>query len=197
MENEQKPQRGRPKTLDADKTLRTAMQAYWRADPADVSINAICAQAGVSKPSLYREFGSEDGLMRAALERYADEVLSDIFTILAQGAPLEETFDSLVRFVSEDERMETGCLFYKMRAGRHRLGPLTLERVEQLDAGAVEAFAAYLESRRQTGDWACERATKVVARYLVEQIGLAFAQRASGADPDEVHQTLSIALSAI
>jgi AcrR family transcriptional regulator len=33
--------------------------------------------AGISKPSLYREFGSEDGLTRAVLDRYAERVLSE------------------------------------------------------------------------------------------------------------------------
>jgi AcrR family transcriptional regulator len=54
-------------------------------DPADVSVNAICQMAGISKPSLYREFGSEDGLTRAVLDRYAEQVLSEMFAILQAG----------------------------------------------------------------------------------------------------------------
>ncbi|MEM9757417.1 MAG: TetR/AcrR family transcriptional regulator, partial [Pseudomonadota bacterium] len=74
MNDGEKPQRGRPKTLDVDKTLDIAMGAYWRSDPADVSLNTICQMAGVSKPALYRQFGNEDGLMRAVLDRYAAQV---------------------------------------------------------------------------------------------------------------------------
>ena len=51
--------RGRPRTTDAAHVLDVAMTAYWHDDPADVSINAICRLAGVSKPSLYREVGSQ------------------------------------------------------------------------------------------------------------------------------------------
>jgi AcrR family transcriptional regulator len=61
------------------------MTAYWQSDPADVSVNAICQMAGISKPSLYREFGSEDGLTRAVLDSYAERVLSDVFAILQAG----------------------------------------------------------------------------------------------------------------
>ncbi|MEM6441955.1 MAG: TetR/AcrR family transcriptional regulator [Pseudomonadota bacterium] len=195
MSDPPKPRRGRPRTLDADKVLDAAVDAYRRSDPADVSVNAVCALAGVSKPALYREFVSEDGLMRAALDRYAEQVLSDIFRILDESAPLAPTLEALVRFASEDPRMETGCLFYKMRAGKHRLGPRTLEAVEAVDAGAVEAFAAYLDARRAAGDRGGGLSSRQAARYLVEQIGLALTQRAAGEPTAQVRDTLRLALS--
>jgi len=88
------------------------MTAYWQGDPADVSVNAITQMAGISKPSLYREFGSEDGLKLAVLDRYADQVLSDMFVIQNAGQGLRETLDALIDFASDDPRMITGCLFF-------------------------------------------------------------------------------------
>lgn len=173
------------------------MQAYWDDDPADVSINAICSMAEVSKPALYRVFGGEDGLNRAVLDRYAEQVLVDIFDILARGAPLEETLEALVHFASEDPKMATGCVFYKMRAGKHRLGPMTRGRVEEIYTGAVEAFTTYLEARRTVGDWRDDVAPRTAARYVVEQIGLALTQRAAGEAPNQVRDTLKLAVSAI
>lgn len=78
--------RGRPRTIDAARVLDVAMTAYWHDDPLGVSLNSICRLAGVSKPSLYRELGSEDGLTRATLDHYAEQVLSDVFAILHAGA---------------------------------------------------------------------------------------------------------------
>lgn len=173
------------------------MQAYWREDPADVSLNAVCELAGVSKPALYRHFGSEDGLMRAVLERYADQVLSEIFEILQRPTSLEATLDALIYFASEDVKMETGCVFYKMRAGKHRLGPMTRACVEEIDAGAVAAFAAFLEERSAAGDWARGLPVAQAARYLVEQMGLALTQRASGTDSVQVRATMEMAMSVL
>ena len=51
-DDDQKSPRGRPRTMDADQVLETAMNAYWREDPVDVSLNAICQRAGVAKPSV-------------------------------------------------------------------------------------------------------------------------------------------------
>jgi len=197
MDEPKKAKRGRPSTLDADGVLETAIEAYRKSDPADVSINAICALAKVSKPALYREFGNEDGLMAAVLDRYAEQVLSEIFGILAKDMPVPQTFDALTRFASDDPRMETGCVFYKMRAGKHRLGPITRARVEAIDTGAVAAFEAYLQAHRANGDWTNGVPVPTAARYLVEQMGLALTQRAAGEDPAQVRDTLKLALAAI
>ena len=195
IEDDPKPKRGRPRTMDADKVLDVAMTAYWQGDPADVSVNAICQMAGISKPSLYREFGSEDGLTRAVLDSYAERVLSEIFLLLQGGKGLRETLDALIDFASDDPRMETGCLFYKMRAGKHRLGPETRARVEEIDATAQAAYAAFLGSRRDAGDWPGALSVGAGAKYLGEQVALAITQRASGEDPARIREMLTLALS--
>jgi len=186
---------GRPRTADPDRILDVAVNAYWRDDPADVSVNEICKLARVSKPSLYREFGNEDGLTRAALDRYAELVLADIFSILEAGDGLQHTLDALVDFACDDPRMETGCLFYKMRSGKHRLGPQTRARVDELDAGGRAAYASFLRARRDAGEWVDGPSIEAGARYLSEQVALAFTQRASGEDPAQVRDSLTLALS--
>ncbi|MEO0693283.1 MAG: TetR/AcrR family transcriptional regulator [Pseudomonadota bacterium] len=192
---DQKPTRGRPRKISGDALLDVAMNAYWRGDPADVSVNAICQMAGVSKPSLYRTFGSEDGLTCAALDRYADQVLSDFFAILQSDADMPATLDRLIDFASADPRMETGCLFYKMRAGKHRLGPVTRARIDDIHAAAIAGYAGFLRARRDAGDWSGPLSIEQGAQYLSEQIALAFTQRASGVDPVSIRHMLRLALS--
>lgn len=181
--------------MNAEKVLDLALTAYWHSDPADVSVNAICQMAGISKPSLYREFGCEDGLSRAALDRYAEQVLSDMFVILHGGQGLRQTLAALIDFASNDPRMETGCLFYKMRAGKHRLGPQTRARVEEIDAAGQAAYSAFLQAARDAGDWRDGVSVEAAAKYLGEQIALAITQRASGEDPVRIREMLALALS--
>jgi len=181
--------------MNAESVLDVAMTAYWQSDPADVSVNAICQMAGISKPSLYREFGSEDGLTRAVLDSYAERVLSDVFAILHRGEGLQATLAALIDFASADPRMETGCLFYKMRAGKHRLGPETRARVEEIDVAAQAAYTAFLQKARDAGDWPDGLSVEAGANYLGEQIALAITQRASGEDPARIREMLTLALS--
>lgn len=195
MSEPAKPKRGRPQTLDTENVLDVAMDAYWKSDPADVSVNAVCEMAGASKPAIYRAFGSEDGLTLAVLNHYTDQLLFDIFQVLKPEVPLKDTLDTLIQFSSQDPKMETGCLFHKMRAGKHRLGPKTLQRINEIDTLVVDTFSAYLEQCRASGEWDSAQPSSLMARYLVEQIGLAFAQRAAGENPTQVQQSMSIALS--
>ncbi|MEM6276398.1 MAG: TetR/AcrR family transcriptional regulator [Pseudomonadota bacterium] len=197
MTHPPKLKRGRPKKLNREETLRIAMEAYWHSDPGDVSLNRICEVAGVSKPALYREFESEDGLMRAVLDRYSDEVLSDIQKILARGASLAETLDALGVFAGEEQKMATGCVFYKMRAGKHRLGPKTSARVTDITEGAVAGFAAFLSHRREAGDWQGREDPATAGRYLFEQIGLALTQRAAGEAEEHVRAGLAMAFASL
>ena len=43
--------------------------------------------AEVSKPGLYREFGNEDGLMKAVLAAYQKQVLASVYQMIAADAP--------------------------------------------------------------------------------------------------------------
>lgn len=181
--------------MNADAVLDLAMTAYWQADPADVSVNAICQMAGVSKPSLYRAFGNEDGLTRAALDHYAARVLSDVFAILQTGESLHQTLQALIDFACADPRMDTGCLLVKMQAGRHRLGPETRQRLEELEGAALEAYTDMLRARHAAGDWPGDLCVETAARYLNAQIALAVTQRAQGQAPGPVRDMLSVALS--
>jgi hypothetical protein len=49
------PTRGRPKTLERDQVLKTALMYYWASSPTDVPISKICNKSGASKPALYRD----------------------------------------------------------------------------------------------------------------------------------------------
>jgi AcrR family transcriptional regulator len=195
MSADEKKPRGRPRAFDPERVIDVAMHAYWQDDPNDISLNRLCEMAGVSKPALYREFGSEDGLSRAVLDHYAAEVLSPVFAILKPDTPLPVVLEKLMHFASEDPKMQTGCVFYKMRAGKHRLGPLTREGAEALDTAAETAFRSYLAARQDAGDLAQKHVPDTIARYLVEQIGLALTRRAAGEDAAKTKAVLELALS--
>lgn len=92
---------------------------------------------------------------------------------------------------------ETGCLFSKMRAGKQRLGPQTRARVDEIDATAQAAHAAFLISCKDAGDLQGALPILAAAKYLGEQIALAIAQRASGEDPARMRGMLTLALSVL
>ena len=173
------------------------MNAYWQHDRAAVSINAVCELAGVSKPSLYREFGSEDGLTAAVLQRYAQMALVPVKALLSSPQSYETKLDALVSFASDDPQMETGCLFVKMRDTRSRFGPQTQALLAAMDAHFQEHFARFFTDAAGSGEWRGDIAIDLAASYLQEQIALAVSRRAAGRSPEAVRAMLELAISVL
>lgn len=180
--------------MSPDELLQVAVTAYWHEGP-EVSVNAICERAGVSKPSLYREFGSHDGLTLAALESYAGLVLRQLQEVLSGGRSFSGKLEALIAFAAEDPRNEHGCLFVKMRAARQDLGPRTRAKVHEIEAATVEVYTRFLRDSRKNGEWPGSIAPGFAAQYLHAQMGLAASQRAIGVESAIVKRLLQYALS--
>lgn len=191
-ETPEKRRRGRPRTLKKADVTEVAMNAYLEHGPTEVSLNAICQQSGVSKPSVYREFGNDDGLCHAALSAYADKVLGKTLAITKSDDSFLSKLKQITYLVAEDTLHDHGCLFVKMRAAKSRLGPRTQDLITQIDSMALAAFAEVLTKARASGEWSGDIPIDLGARYLQAQIGLALDQRARAEDPKA---TMALALS--
>ncbi len=92
------------------KLLATAIQMIWESSYGSVSVDDICAKAGVNKGSFYYAFKSKSDLAVAAFERHWQSkraVLDVIFS--AQVPPLEQ-LDRYCQWVIDDqkEKYQTG-----------------------------------------------------------------------------------------
>lgn len=199
-----KASRGRPKTMDREQTLAVAMQAYWRADVDSISLNEICRRAEVSKPALYREFGNEDGMMKAVLVAYQKQVLAPVYQLIAADAPFRSTLDSLVsivtrsgdaQFFSDAQAVPSGCLFVKMRESYRHLGEETRVEIDHAKAEALTRYEDWVERARAKGEFGGEMSSRFAAIYIDAQLSNALSLLARGEPNDEVKQILTVAFS--
>jgi AcrR family transcriptional regulator len=197
LETKQKA-RGRTRTFDNDKTLDVAIQSYWSKGPTQVSVNEICTLAGVSKPSLYREFKNEDGLMAASLERYTDQVLSQVLGLLRQDRDFQQVLDSLVDYALRQptESAPAGCLFAKMRLDESILGPKTNQVIETLRESAISAFAKWLAKAKDQEGVVMPASIAVSAAYLDDQLTHLANRMSNGENVDALRGQAKIAFSA-
>lgn len=75
---------GRRKTHSRDELLAKAMEVFREHGFAGTSADMLVEQIGVTRYSLYSDFGNMQGLFEAALERYNDEVIDVRFGPLEQ-----------------------------------------------------------------------------------------------------------------
>lgn len=194
------PTRGRPKTLERDHVLKTALMCYWTDSPTDVPISEICAKAGASKPGLYREFGSDDGLKEAVLDAYSEMVSKRRYDILASDQPYDEVLEALITHTIQDRQsagVPNGCLLFAMRARRGEFGPLTTKKIDQLRENTLEQYRQWIDRAKANRQFRSDIPTDIAALYFDAQIGGAMQLQKEGVGNKEIGKILRTAFSAL
>lgn len=195
-----KASRGRPKTLNRDHVVDMAMQAYWKEGIDAMSLNEICRRGEISKPGLYREFGSEDGLMKAVILAYQEQVLTRVLQMLNTDTPFRETLDDLVSFVTEvndNQEAAKGCLLVKMRESRMRVGDATREQIDFAHKQALKAYEEWVERSKKKGEFTVNMSSQFASTYIDAQLSHALSQIARGEDNLMMKKILRLAFSVL
>lgn len=102
--------------------LLEAADRVVRRDGPNTSMNDIAAEAGITKPILYKHFGDKGGLYQALAERYVRSLLDRLRSALSTApdprSRIRQTIDSYLSFI-EDEREIYD--FLMLRAVRERV----------------------------------------------------------------------------
>ena len=136
-----------------EELLDAALIAVRRLGPG-VSMNELAAEAGVTKPILYRHFGDREGLVAALAARFTADLMAELEKALLRPesnprTTVESTVEAFVGFLERDPDV------YR----------LLVHRAVREQPGAAEALGGFL---RQVG--------RAIALVLGEQL------RAVGAD---------------
>lgn len=193
-----KASRGRPKTLNRDHVVDVAMQAYWKEGIDAMSLNEICRRCEISKPGLYREFGSEDGLMKAVILAYQEQVLTLVLQMLNTETSFRETLDNLVSFVTavnDNQEAPKGCLLVKMRESRIHVGDATREQIDFAHEQALKAYEEWVERSKKKGEFTADMSSQFASTYIDAQLSHALSQVAGGQDSQMVKKILTVAFS--
>jgi len=194
------PTRGRPKILEREHVLKTALMCYWACSPSDVPISKICIKSGASKPGLYREFGSDDGLKEAVLGTYGNMVSTRRYEILARQQPFGEVLEALITHTIQDRRtlgVPDGCLLFAMRARRDEFGPLTRKKIDQLRRESLEKYRQWIDLAKTNGQFKTDIPTDTAALYFDAQTGSAMQLQKEGVSNEVIGEILRTAFSAL
>jgi AcrR family transcriptional regulator len=90
-------------------SLLDAADRIVQRDGPEVSMASIAAEAGITKPILYRHFGDKGGLYAALAERHTDRLLASLQAALAtDGTPRERvarTVDAYLRTIETEPQV--------------------------------------------------------------------------------------------
>lgn len=195
--NSEKRRVGRPRTVDRQGSIQLAMDAYWREGVHTLSLNEVCRRAKLSKPTLYREFGGEDGLMDAVLGHYRTLIVLPMLQALEMALPFGELAEALVDGMTAESENPAGCLFTEMRLARTRLGPKTQGKLRDLEQERLGALEAWYRRALDQGQVDPSIPPSLAAQYIDTQLAAVLLQLGAGVAGAEVRAQAILALGAL
>ena len=122
--------------------LDAADRMVQRDGPA-VSMDSIAAEAGITKPILYRHFGDKGGLYASLAERHTDRLLQVLQDALAVGGTtrerVERTVDAYLRTIESEPQVYRFLLHSVEAAEAHGQVQTFLRRFSDLLAQGIAA----------------------------------------------------------
>jgi len=162
---------GRPKAYERDEVLENALVLFWRKGFEGAHLQELVEVTGLNRFSLYKEFGSKEGLFEAAMSRYMAQ-LGDLGAHL-QKEPLG--VENILRYFQSlvDYRFRHGCFLVNTLSEKHVVGPQVYGKVRAFVQDGGRMFEKNLEAARERGQLASDTDTESLARFLVvHELGL-------------------------
>jgi AcrR family transcriptional regulator len=189
---------GRPRAFDADAALDQAMEVFWRHGYEGATIAQLTEAMGINPPSLYAAFGSKEGLLKAALDRYSAKRASWMEEI-ASAPTAREVAERMLMGTADiqtDPANPPGCLLVQagLACGTgsenvpFELAAHRAQTEDQLRDRFVRAKA--VGDLKETADPAA------LARYLSAVSAGMGVMASSGADREALRQVAAVSVKA-
>ena len=189
---------GRPREFDTEKALDEAMEVFWRHGYEGATIAELTGAMGINPPSLYAAFGSKEGLLKAALDRYAKkraEFMAEALALPTARAVVERVLLKLADMQTDPEN-PPGCLLV---AGGLACGAGAENVPFELAARRAEA-EDQLRDRfiraKAEGDLTTDADPMALARYLSAVIAGMGVLASSGATREDLRQIALVSVKA-
>ncbi|HZC57449.1 MAG TPA: TetR/AcrR family transcriptional regulator [Xanthobacteraceae bacterium] len=181
---------GRPREFDTESALDEAMEVFWRHGYEGSTIAELTSAMGINPPSLYAAFGSKEGLLKAALDRYSKRRAEFMAETLAEPTARRVVERLLLKLadLQTDPDNPPGCLLV---AGGLTCGAGAENVPFELAARRAEA-EIQLRDRfvraKAEGDLTSDADPMALARYLSAVIAGMGVLASSGATREELRQ---------
>ena len=186
---------GRPRDVEKmEAVLDAGWALFLKHGVQAASIEAIAAQAGVSKVTLYKYYADKDALFSAAVQREMGRIeksQSVSATRSADGAPLSETLRAfgvgLMLFLCDGPAVD----FYSTLAGELRRKPALARAFYEQGPGKTRAnLTAILAAAAARGELATGDAEEAAEHFFGLLQGFSNFQLALGIGVQRIRQTI-------
>ncbi len=159
----------RLKEYQKEKVLDMAMDVFWEKGFTGTSISDLVEATSLNKHSMYKEFGSKEGLFLACLKNYAEQVSLDRTATLLRDPlgfrNIEDFFyEKIPYFTSPDCR---SCFFVNSVIEKELLSEHINCYVEKHLLNLESSFYQCLQSAQSNGEIPKNKNIQMLAKYLM------------------------------
>jgi AcrR family transcriptional regulator len=189
---------GRPREFDLENALDEAMEVFWRRGYEGATVAELTGAMGINPPSLYAAFGSKEGLLKAALDRYSqqrDECMAEIVDAPTARDVVERGLLKLAD-LQTDPANPPGCLLV---AGGLACGPGSESVPFELAAHRAQTedqFRQRFIRAREEGDLGEDSDPAALARYMSAVIAGIGVLASAGATREQLREVAMVAVKA-
>lgn len=161
--------RGRPKTFEVEFVLDKIVHLFWQHGYDHVSTEDICQLTGLSKPSLYLEFGNKEELFISCVKYYNENYASKIVMLMDDYLdPVEGVEKMLYKAKNQftDPDFPSGCLALTGLAE-------IAGKSQKIDSLIRQVQSSFIKVIQDYFDRTLKRSTKnhrTAAEYVVGQL---------------------------
>ena len=160
---------GRTKEYDREEVLEKAAPVFRKSGYGACSMTELVAATGLNTASMYKEFGSKEGLYEATLDAMYDKWIEADIALLKkdQGINNLKSFFSYMGRRAQQRTSFEGCLFMNNLVASNVLGSGVLARVDKVCRVYEDLFEENVRVSIESGELNKDRDAKSVARYLL------------------------------
>lgn len=185
---------GRPLGFNFRQALGGATASFWSRGYEACSLQDLLKATGLSKSSLYQQFGNKQKLFESCLDHYSEEMAALMQTLLDQS-PTGMTFIrmKLDQVISEPQPAR-GCLLFNSAV---ELGQSNAQVADQLQTGLNRfrgVFRQALARDQAAGTISADADLEALTDYLLTSIGGLRAMVKLGTPKPNLRSTADIVL---
>jgi AcrR family transcriptional regulator len=191
--------RGRPRAIDRDEALETALQLFWRHGYEGTSVADLTAAMGVTPPSLYTAFGSKERLYQEALDRYGASYGSFAARALVEEPTARQAVERILQesvAVYSEGPAPRGCM---LASGAMSCAPehaLVVADLSRRRLATITAIKARFDRAVIEGELASSTDTEALAAFYAAVVQGLSIQARDGVGRDVLEAIAATALSA-
>jgi AcrR family transcriptional regulator len=189
---------GRPRAFDRNQALDRAMEVFWRNGYEGASLAELTKAMGINPPSLYAAFGNKEGLLRAALDRYAEK-RAEFMSHVMDAPTAYEAAARMLRGTADlqtDPASPPGCLLVQGGLACGTGAEVIPAELASRRADTEQMMMQRFERARAEGDLPADANPATLARYVSAVTQGMGVQAAAGASREELYQIAEHALAA-